>query len=90
MGRFEVTPTDTGCQVLAHGKAAHAASPENGVNAASHLVELLCKVFTKEQVGPFFWFAHKKIGLCTDGEKIGVQMMEFDGGDGVALYDAGR
>ena len=23
-------------------------------------------------------------------EKIGVQMMEIDGGDGVALYDAGR
>ncbi len=79
-GMFEVTPTDTGCQVLAHGKAAHAASPENGVNAASHLVELLCKVFTKEQVGPFFWFAHKKIGLCTDGEKIGVQMSDEPSG----------
>ena len=57
-------------------KAAHAASPEDGVNAAAHLVELLCKVFKKDQMGSFFRFIHEKIGLCTDGEKIGVKMSD--------------
>ena len=79
-GMFEVAPTQEGCTVLCHGKAAHAASPEDGVNAAAHLVELLCKVFKKDQLGSFFRFIHEKIGLCTDGEKIGVKMSDEPSG----------
>lgn len=79
-GMFEVTAVEGGCTILAHGKAAHAASPENGVNAASHLVELLCQVFSREQLGAFFWLIHEKIGLCTDGEKIGVKMSDEPSG----------
>lgn len=79
-GMFEVTPTQDGCHVLVHGKAAHAANPDNGVNAAGHLVELLWKVFGKEKLGAFFQFAHEKIGLCTDGEKIGVKMSDEPSG----------
>ena len=79
-GMFEVSPTQEGCTVLCHGKAAHAASPEDGVNAAAHLVELLCKVFKKDQLGSFFRFIHEKIGLCTDGEKIGVKMSDEPSG----------
>ena len=77
---FEVSPTQEGCTVLCHGKAAHAASPEDGVNAAAHLVELLCKVFKKDQLGSFFRFIHEKIGLCSDGEKIGVKMSDEPSG----------
>ena len=79
-GMFEVSPTQEGCTVLCHSKAAHAASPEDGVNAAAHLVELLCKVFKKDQLGSFFRFIHEKIGLCTDGEKIGVKMSDEPSG----------
>ncbi len=79
-GMFQVTPIEGGCQVLCHGKAAHAASPDNGVNAASHLVELLCKVFSKEQMGAFFRFIHEKIGLCTDGEKLDVKLCDEPSG----------
>lgn len=79
-GMFEITPTEDGCTVLCHGKAAHAASPDDGINAASHLVELLWEVFSPEQLGAFFQFVHEKIGLCTDGEKIGVKMSDEPSG----------
>ena len=79
-GMFEITPTEDGCTVLCHGKAAHAASPDAGINAASHLVELLWEVFSPEQLGAFFQFVHEKIGLCTDGEKIGVKMSDEPSG----------
>ena len=79
-GMFDITPTADGANVVCHGKAAHASTPWQGVNAASHLVELLVKVFSKEQLGSFFWFIHEKIGLCTDGELIGVKMSDEPSG----------
>ena len=77
---FTITPTDNGCQIVSHGQAAHASAPWNGVNAASYLVELLSQVFSREQLGTFFGFIHEKIGLCTDGEKIGVKLSDEPSG----------
>lgn len=77
---FDITPTEGGCQIVSHGQAAHASTPWNGVNAASYLVELLSQVFSKEQLGTFFGFIHEKIGLATDGSRIGVQMSDEPSG----------
>lgn len=79
-GKYDVTPTEQGADVVCHGKASHASAPWNGVNAASYMVDLLAKVFSKEQLGNFFWFIHEKIGLCTDGELIGVKMSDEPSG----------
>ncbi|RKJ40048.1 M20 family peptidase [Acutalibacter sp. 1XD8-33] len=77
---FEITRTEDGARLLAKGKAAHAAGPENGQNAATHTVELLAEVFGKERLGKFFGFIHEKIGLCTTGEKLGVNISDEPSG----------
>ncbi len=77
---FAVTRTADGAAILATGKASHAAFPEGGVNAAAHLVELLAEVFGLERLGGFFRFVHEKIGLSTDGSKVGVAMSDEPSG----------
>lgn len=79
--KITVTETGSGAALLSKGKAAHGAAPSLGINAASHLVELLVKVFGEERLGSFFRFIHEKIGLSTDGSKIGVQMHDEPSGD---------
>lgn len=77
---FHVTKTAEGASILSKGKAAHASTPWNGCNAASHLVKLLAAVFGAERLGSFFRFIHEKIGLCTDGELVGVKMSDEPSG----------
>lgn len=77
---FEITRTEDGAKLVAKGKAAHAAGPENGRNAAAYTVELLADVFGKERLGKFFGFIHEKIGLCTTGEKLGVNLSDEPSG----------
>lgn len=75
-----VTRTEDGAQLLAKGKAAHAASPQLGKNAASYLVELLHQVFGAERLGSFFGFIHEKIGLMSDGSPLGVNISDEPSG----------
>ncbi len=77
--KFEITPTDGGASVLAIGRAAHASTPWNGINAASHLIKLLNEAFG-EKVGTFFRFAYEKIGLHHDGEPMGVKLSDEPSG----------
>lgn len=77
---FTFTETVDGASILCVGKAAHASTPWNGCNAASHLVMLLSKVFDKEALGSFFAFVSDKIGLCTDGQLIGVKLQDEPSG----------
>ncbi len=77
---FEITPTEDGASILAKGRASHAAFPQNGQNAAAHLVKLLAQVFGAESLGSFFAFVFDKIGLATDGSNIGVQCADESSG----------
>ncbi len=77
---FVITRTGDGASLLAKGKAAHAAGPENGRNAASYLVELLAEVFGEDRLGSFFRFVHEKIGLTYDGSFLGVAMSDEPSG----------
>ena len=77
---FTVTRTEDGARLLAKGKAAHAAAPEHGKNAAAYTVELLAEVFGVERLGSFFQFIHEKIGLCTDGSQVGVAISDEPSG----------
>ena len=42
---FDVTRTEDGAHIVAHGVASHASWPQNGVNAAAHLIRLLVSVW---------------------------------------------
>ena len=46
--RFDLARTADGAHITAHGVASHASWPENGVNAAAHLIRLLVSVFGAE------------------------------------------
>ena len=77
--RFVLTRTAGGAHITAPGVASHASWPENGVNAAAHLIRLLVSVFGAE-CGALLCFADEKIGLTWDGSKIGVQMSDEPSG----------
>lgn len=77
---ISVTRTEDGAQLLAKGKAAHAAAPHLGKNAASYLVELLHEVFGGERLGSFFAFIHEKVGLTSDGSPLGVNISDEPSG----------
>lgn len=77
---IEAARTEDGAKLLAKGKAAHAAAPSLGRNAASYLVELLHEVFGPERLGSFFGFIHEKIGLASDGSPLGVNISDEPSG----------
>lgn len=78
--KFDVTRTEDGAHIIAHGVASHAAWPQGGVNAASHLVRLLVSVWGDE-CGALFTFLNEKIGLTYDGSLIGVKVSDCISGD---------
>ena len=78
--QFIVEKTGSGAHITALGKAAHAASPQEGVNAAAQLIGLLYDVFGPEKLGGFFTFAHDKIGLSYDGSLLGVKLEDEPSG----------
>lgn len=77
---IELTRTEDGATLQAKGKAAHAASPQLGKNAASYLVELLTEVFGSERMGAFFGFIHERIALTSDGSLLGVDISDEPSG----------
>lgn len=79
LGNFVVNRTDSGAKILAKGVASHAASPENGRNAASYLVDLLHSVFG-DKIGSLPCFVQQKIGLSFDGSRSGVKCEDAPSG----------
>lgn len=78
--KFDITRKDDGAHILAHGIASHASAPQNGVNAASHLIRLLVSLWG-EKCGKLLCFADQKIGFSYDGSKIGVKMSDEPSGE---------
>lgn len=77
---FSLTRTQDGVKILATGAAAHASTPQAGINAATHLVAFLYPIFG-ERLGTLLCHIKNKIGLCLDGSKIGVAMSDTDSGE---------
>ena len=98
--QFDVTRTEDGAHILAHGVASHAAWPQGGVNAASHLVRLLVSVWG-EKCGELLNFINDKIGLTYDGSLLDVAVsdsisgaltfnlgiLKAENGEGTAVID---
>lgn len=74
-GMFQISKTPLGADISAKGKISHAANPETGINAASHLVSLLYKVF-KQRIGSFFLYIYEKVGVSYDGSQIDIAMAD--------------
>jgi len=74
-GDFECSPMEGGLHILSHGRASHASAPQNGVNAASLLIELLYQIFD-ERLGDFYSWIHHSIGRTSDGSLYGVACSE--------------
>ncbi len=77
--KFDITRTEDGAHITAHGVASHASWPQAGVNAAAHLVKLLVAVWGDE-CGKLFTFIDEKIGLTYDGSLLGVNMTDAPSG----------
>lgn len=77
--KFDITRTESGAHIVATGKAAHASTPEIGINAAAHLARLLVNVFGAD-CGEFLTFMDEKVGLAYDGSSIGVKMSDEPSG----------
>ena len=77
--KFDIARTESGAHIVATGKAAHASTPEIGINAAAHLAHLLVNVFGAD-CGEFLMFMDEKVGFAYDGSNIGVKMSDEPSG----------
>lgn len=69
---FDLTLTDTTLTVKALGKSAHSSKPEDGVNAITHLAELLSiKEWPLNTSGALVNFINNKLGTGLYGKKFG-------------------
>ena len=76
---YSMKDEDGKITVTAQGVASHAAMPETGVNAASHLACLLCRAFGSS-AGTFLTYIYEKIGTTYDGSGIGAAMSDEESG----------
>ncbi len=79
-GSFEFYYTIDGLMVLSRGKAAHAANPEEGLNAATALIDLLTSNFALPSLGTIPSFISHYIGTDTDGVMLGLKMRDKESG----------
>lgn len=79
-GNFEFKYTIDGMMIISKGKAAHAACPEEGFNAATHLINLLSGNFTHNVLGSICAFIDSAIGVETNGNSIGIKMQDAASG----------
>lgn len=79
-GNFQFEKTEGGIKITSVGKACHAQKPQDGFNAATHLISLLSKVFSAEEMGKFLSFLNQFIGTETDGASMNVKMSDEPSG----------
>ncbi len=77
---FEFKYTIDGMMIIATGKASHACEPENGVNAAAQLIDLLTSNFGYNGLGSLVGFIDSAIGLETNGNSLGIKMRDSASG----------
>ena len=79
-GSFEFYYTIDGMMVLSRGKAAHAAAPNEGLNAATALIDLLTSNFSLPSMGSMPSFISHYIGTDTDGVMLGIKTRDKESG----------
>ncbi|NLG92487.1 MAG: M20 family metallopeptidase [Clostridiales bacterium] len=79
-GDFHIERTADGAKITSAGKASHAMQPQEGFNAATHLMKLLGVVFKAEELGTLARFVNTKIGTELYGESLGVSQQDKESG----------
>lgn len=79
-GEFRFEKIQDGVRVTSLGKASHAMQPQEGFNAATHLLGLLSSVFSAEQLGDFVRFLNGRIGTELDGTSLGICQSDPESG----------
>ncbi len=79
-GKFEFKYTIDGMMIISKGKAAHAAHPNEGFNAATHLIDLLTSNFSHNVLGSVCAFIDSAIGVETNGNSMGIKMRDSASG----------
>ena len=79
-GSFEFYYTIDGMMVLSRGEAAHASTPEKGLNAATALIDLLTSNFALPTMGTIPAFISHYIGTDIDGVMLGIKMRDKESG----------
>lgn len=77
---FRTEKSDGSVHITAFGKAAHAADPSLGVNAAIRLIARLAEVYPVQDLGGLLTFLHEKIGTAFDGAALGVAQADRQSG----------
>ena len=71
-GEYDFIYTMDGLGIAATGKAAHASVPNEGLNAATHLIRILAANFGQIVLGSVCSFIDDAVGLETDGTSLGI------------------
>lgn len=75
---YNIIKSNESIKLTVFGKAAHASTPDLGVNAISYLLEGLYVAGFNDELVSYF---HDKIGLSTHGEKLGLDKLSDEYSD---------
>lgn len=79
-GEFHFEKTENGSRITSLGTASHAMQPQEGFNAATHLIQLLVQVFSYDRLGSLIRFLSERIGTELDGESLGIRQSDKESG----------
>lgn len=80
--KFDITYTGDCIDIICMGKAAHASSPQKGINAILGIYKLLNLIFSKDDsMKEFFNFIDKKISDSYRGEGLEIDTVNKETGD---------
>ena len=79
-GEYEFIYTMDGLDIHAKGKAAHASTPGQGLNSATHLIRILAANFGQLPLGSLCSFLDDAIGIETDGMSLGIACSDKESG----------
>lgn len=79
-GKYEFIFTQDGLHIEAAGKAAHASTPELGLNIAANLIKILAANFGEFALGSLCSFIDDAIGLELDGSSLGIACSDEESG----------
>ena len=79
-GDYDFIFTQDGLHIEARGKAAHASTPEQGLNIAAVLIKILAANFGEFALGSLCSFIDDAIGLELDGSSLGIACSDLESG----------
>ena len=79
-GNFDFQYTIDGLKIVSYGKASHAMHPQEGFNAATHLISLLAAGLGEAGLGSLCAFLDDAVGLECNGNSLGIAQSDEPSG----------